>query len=61
MSGNEHALDALIDKLKEVSSAKVIANIKSDSLEKRQRVIDSMEMFFAMVKRNLPRLSENTQ
>jgi MoaA/NifB/PqqE/SkfB family radical SAM enzyme len=61
LSGNEQIFGALIEKLKDGSSAKAVANIKSADPEKRQRVIESMDMFFGMVRRNLPRLSESTQ
>ena len=58
---NERALGALIDKLKEGASAKVIENIQSRDPGKRKKVAEGMDMFFAMVKRNLPRLSTNSQ
>jgi MoaA/NifB/PqqE/SkfB family radical SAM enzyme len=54
-------LETLIDHLKEGASARAIENIKTRDLEKREKVANSMNMFFAMVKRNLPRLSPSTQ
>ncbi|RJP69518.1 MAG: radical SAM protein [Candidatus Abyssobacteria bacterium SURF_17] len=61
LSGNGHMFETVIDKLKEGASAKALENVKSQDPEKRQKVADSMGMFFEMVKRNLPRLSTNTQ
>jgi len=61
LSGNDKILGTLMDKLKEGAMAKSLANLKTQDPEKRQKAADGMSMFFAMVKRNLPRLSTNTQ
>ena len=61
LTGNTRLLDTLIDYLKEGASAKAIENIKTQEPEKREKVVNSMNMFFAMVKRNLPHLSPGTQ
>ena len=61
LSGNDKILGTLMDKLKEGAMAKSLANLKTQDPEKKQKAADSMNMFFAMVKRNLPRLSTNTQ
>ncbi|MBI4831198.1 MAG: hypothetical protein HY801_06520, partial [Candidatus Lindowbacteria bacterium] len=46
LSGNGHLLETVIDKLKEGASAKALANLKSHDSDKRQKVADSMNMFF---------------
>ncbi|NQU08397.1 MAG: radical SAM protein [Candidatus Abyssubacteria bacterium] len=61
LSGNGKMLETLIDKLKERASAKSMENMESQNPEKKQKRADSMNMFFTMVKRNLPRFSTNTQ
>lgn len=61
LSGNSRLLGTLIDKLREGAHAKRLENIVTEDPEKRQRSIDSMDMFFEMVKRNLPTFSPNTQ
>jgi len=61
LTGNDKVLGTLIDRLKEGASTKALDNVKTRDLEKRQKVAHSMDMFFTMVKRNLPRLSKNTQ
>jgi len=61
LSGNTRLLGTLIDKLKEGAKAKRLENIVTEDPEKRQKTIESMDMFFEMVKNNLPRLSPNTQ
>lgn len=61
LSGNGKMLETLIDKLKERASAKSLENMESQNPEKKQKRADSMNMFFTMVKRNLPRFSTNTQ
>lgn len=61
LTGNEQIFGALIDKLKDGASAKALDNVKSQDPEKRQKVADSMDMFFEMVRRDLPRLSQSTQ
>ena len=61
LSGNTKLLGALIDKLKDGAVAKRLETMEAQDPEKRQKSIDSMEMFFEMVRRNLPRLSPNTQ
>ncbi len=61
LAGNEHLLEKLIDKLKEGASQKALENMRSQDAEKRRKVAESMDMFFEMTRRNLPRLSLNTQ
>jgi len=61
LSGNDRVLETLIDRLKEGAMAKSLGNMKTHDPEKRQKAADGMDMFFAMAKRNLPRLSVNTQ
>ncbi len=61
LSGNTRLLGALIDKLKEGAKAKSLANLSTQDPEKIKIAADGMEMFFTMVKRDLPRLSPNTQ
>lgn len=61
VTGNGRLLDSLIDALKTRSSAKALELRKDQSEAKRKYVADSMDMFFEMVKRNLPRFSSQTQ
>jgi MoaA/NifB/PqqE/SkfB family radical SAM enzyme len=61
VTGNGKVLETLIDTLKEKASAKALEIRKSQDAEKRQFAADSMDMFFEMVKRNLPRFSSQTQ
>ena len=61
LSGNTKLLGLLIDKLKDGARAKSMENIVTQDPEKRQKLIDGMDMFFEMIKNNLPRLSPNTQ
>ncbi len=61
LSGNQQLLGTLIDKLKEDASAKALDAMRSRDEEKRQKVSNSMNMFFEMVKRNLPHLSPSTK
>jgi MoaA/NifB/PqqE/SkfB family radical SAM enzyme len=61
VTGNGKVLETLIDTLKAKSSAKSLDLRKDQDPEKRQLAADSMNMFFEMVKRNLPRLSTQTQ
>lgn len=61
LTGNDHILEPIIDRLKEGAKAKALSIRKNTDPEKMQKASDGMDMFFAMVKRNLPNLSKNTQ
>ena len=61
LSGNTKLLGTLIDKLKEGAHAKRLEVMSDMDPEQREKSINSMEMFFEMIKNNLPRLSPNTQ
>jgi len=61
VTGNGKVLETLIDTLRNRAKAKALAVRKNQDPEKQQIAGESMDMFFEMVKRNLPRLSSQTQ
>ncbi len=61
VTGNGRLLESLIDTLKARGQTKALDQRKNQDEGKKQIAVDSMNMFFEMVKRDLPRLSPQTQ